>query len=368
MRTLVVLRNVQFIITVVKGHPNSLQQPGYICKAGDLTSAIFNNPSAAVTTLYQRLFNNSTKFSGSLIMGHNKVEISEQLLKGVIFRLFGYFIGKFWLFVYRIGVSSDKQLYYADSGFKSSFMYSIGKEKQRVLFVQEINTKNSIVNMYQDFELWFTYVGNNPNNVWQKIDVLQKYRDIDIFGITLWNYHLRKFTLASIQWNEFFIKWYNEIKRVIELITSLKKIYLPDYIFNEREMRAWRAILNHAGCVNITPYTKEISPLEANKRGHDGKRRILSIIAKNFSYGVLMEKLKIAQGSIFEARKYARANSPGCIILEKPIRKVKRITPKQQRQFDSFFQDKVHVIMNSYKTNAKTGKPVIYLKNTKNIL
>jgi hypothetical protein len=34
--------------------------------------------------------------------------------------------------------------------------------------------------------------------------------------------------------------------------------------------------------------------LDANKKGHDGKRRILSIIAENFSYSVLMEKLKVS--------------------------------------------------------------------------
>ena len=60
MRTLVILRNTQFIITVVKGHPDCLQQPGYICEAGDLTSVIFSNPSAAVTILYQWLFNNGS--------------------------------------------------------------------------------------------------------------------------------------------------------------------------------------------------------------------------------------------------------------------------------------------------------------------
>src|ERR1044071_8219758 len=49
MKTLVFLRDTQFIITVVKGHAGSLQQPGYICEAENLTSAIFNNPSAAVT-------------------------------------------------------------------------------------------------------------------------------------------------------------------------------------------------------------------------------------------------------------------------------------------------------------------------------
>ena len=34
--------------------------------------------------------------------------------------------------------------------------------------------------------------------------------------------------------------------------------------------------------------------LDVNKRGHDGKRRILSIIAGSFSYNTLMEKLKVS--------------------------------------------------------------------------
>ncbi|RGB23376.1 hypothetical protein C1646_774587 [Rhizophagus diaphanus] len=291
MRTLVVLQNVQFIITVVKDYPNSLQQPGYICEAEDLISAIFNNPSAAVTTLYQRLFNNSTKFSGPLIMGHNKVEISEQLLEGVIFCPFGCFIGKFWLFVYEIGVSSDEQLYYAGSEFKSSFMYSIGKKKQRVLFVQEINTKNSI------YEFWTRF--SDP------------MCDREILHFLYVSGFLHPFSGQYCNDGDTFWKYFHKA-------------------------------------------------LEANKRGHDGKRRILSIIVENFSYSVLMEKLKVT-------RKYARANGPGCIILEKPIRKVKRITSEQQRQFDFFFQDKAHVIMSSYRTDAKIEKPVVYLKNTKNI-
>ena len=163
-------------------------------------------------------------------MGHDNVEISEQLLEGVVFRPFCCFIGIFWLFIYGIGVSSEEQLYHAGSGFKSSFMYSFGKgkENKRTLFVQEINKKNSTIKMYQDFELRFTHIGNNPNDVWQKVGVLQKHRGIDLFGIShpqiqtfiqtlliprckpeewyiinkmqaLWNYHLRKFTLASIQ-------------------------------------------------------------------------------------------------------------------------------------------------------------------------
>lgn len=290
MKTMVILQNVHFFITVIQGHTSVLQQPGYICEAGDLKSAIFNNPSAAITSLYQQLFKSGTRFSGSLIMGHDKAEINEQLLKDVIFCPFCCFNGKFWLFVYGIGISSDEQLYYAGSGFRSSFYYSIGAEKKRTLFVQEINEKNSTVKMYQNFELQFTYVGNSPNDVWQKVGILQEHKGVDLFGIShpqiqtfiqtllipkclpeewhiidkmqaLWNYHLRKYTIASIQWNEFFIKWYDEAKTVIEITTSLKKLYPPNYIIKEREMRAWRAMLNHAGCTDITPYTKEISPV-----------------------------------------------------------------------------------------------------------
>ncbi|CAB4398687.1 unnamed protein product [Rhizophagus irregularis] len=144
--------------------------------------------------------------------------------------------------------------------------------------------------MYQDFELRYTYTGNSPNDVWQKVGVLQEHRGVDLFGIShpqiqtfiqtqliprcppdewhfinkmqaLWNYHLRKFTLASIKWNEFFIEWYNETKTVVEITTSLKKLYPPNYIIKEREMRAWRTMLNHAGCTNITPYTRNVSPV-----------------------------------------------------------------------------------------------------------
>ena len=54
-------------------------------------------------------------------------------------------------------------------------------------------------------------------------------------------------------------------------------------------------------------------------------------------------------------RKYVRINGPGCVVIEKPVRKIKRITSKQKQQFDSFFNNKAHVIMSSYKTDAKTG-------------
>ena len=38
------------------------------------------------------------------------------------------------------------------------------------------------------------------------------------------------------------------------------------------------------------------------------------------------------------------------------------------KQFSNFFEDKANVIMSSYKTDAKTQLPVLYLKNTKKAL
>ncbi|CAJ0826792.1 12008_t:CDS:2 [Entrophospora sp. SA101] len=76
--------------------------------ANNLTSDIFDNVSAAVTTLYKQLFPSSeTKFSGPLIIGHDKPEINNQLLTDVIFCPFNCMYNKFTIFIYGIGVSSD---------------------------------------------------------------------------------------------------------------------------------------------------------------------------------------------------------------------------------------------------------------------
>ncbi len=76
----------------------------------------------------------------------------------------------------------------------------------------------------------------------------------------------------------------------------------------------------------------------------------------------------MAANTVNEAKKYARINGPGCAVTERPIRKIKKITYEQENQFNTFFQDKAHVIMSSYKTDTKTGEPVVYLKNTKKAL
>ncbi|CAG8702890.1 3042_t:CDS:2, partial [Dentiscutata heterogama] len=56
----------------------------------------------------------------------------------------------------------------------------------------------------------------------------------------------------------------------------------------------------------------------ANKKGQDGCTRILSIIAKEFTYTKLEKKLGISSKTISSTRLYATTNSPGCPALCKP--------------------------------------------------
>ncbi|GES88091.1 hypothetical protein GLOIN_2v1884984 [Rhizophagus clarus] len=69
--------------------------------------------------------------------------------------------------------------------------------------------------------------------------------------------------------------------------------------------------------------------LKANKKGSDGKRRILSIIADDFSYEKIKSNLLVAPITIFDARKYARLNSLGAKQIEKPIRIVAKLSQEK---------------------------------------
>ncbi|CAJ0750034.1 22472_t:CDS:10, partial [Entrophospora sp. SA101] len=190
-----------------------------MCEANGLASDVFDNSSAAII---------------------------HYINKDITFHPFNCIYDKFTIFIYGIGASSDDELYYAGPGFKS-FICKIGSKKKSTLFVQDIKNNNSTVKIYQDNNLMSTHVGSDPNDVWEKIGYLKNYKSIDWFGInqpqvqsfiqtmhipkclpeewnnvnkmeTLWNYYLRKCTLASVQWSEFFIKWQSEKNSISLLI------------------------------------------------------------------------------------------------------------------------------------------------------
>src|SRR6266542_2006647 len=114
----------------------------------------------------------------------------------------------------------------------------------------------------------------------------------------------RKISSLFSDWTKLFTNWYKQNNTIIQFPDILFQIYPTNYHFQEKELNAWRAMLRASGCTNITPFTKKQymiefwtslqKALEINKRGIDGKIRILSIIAEDFTYKKLKEKLKVS--------------------------------------------------------------------------
>ncbi|CAB4375749.1 unnamed protein product [Rhizophagus irregularis] len=255
-----------------------------------------------------RHFCSKTRFSGLLICGFNDKEINKRILDDIPFQLFTIIVGNLQIFIEMIGVSDQENLGYVD-------------------------------------EVW--------KEVWKKIEVLQNWDGKTLFGINhektqnlvnilrtpsctinewnneimmtqLYKQHLYKFTPASIPCvgctnitpfdkdkldKEFWTKAENPIddKHVLIYLyeNNFLDMSLPDDNPNPIVNKFW-------SCFNES--------LKVNKKGIDGKRRILSIIADDFSYEEIRTNLLVAPTTIFDARKYARLNGPDAKQIEKPIR------------------------------------------------
>ncbi|RHZ44282.1 hypothetical protein Glove_744g11 [Diversispora epigaea] len=171
----------------------------------------------------------------------------------------------------------------------------------------------------------------------------------------------------------------------------------------KRELSAWRTMIKSVGGTNITPFKKEESTaefwtrspeifndqkilsylytytvdqfwksldnsIEINKRGLNGKQRILSIIVNNFSFGEIYNNLKVSNDLICAAQMYFRINGSGCPAINKPIIKRNYISEIKNNEFEIFFSDKNNVSISSYRVDPKTNLPLLYLKDNKQSL
>ncbi|RHZ88404.1 hypothetical protein Glove_23g270 [Diversispora epigaea] len=267
MKIAIILKEQKFILRVVQGYSRHSQQPGYCCQAGIFSSNVEESCSAALTSIYQRIFQTKTKFSGPQELGFDDDSIVNQLLEGVLFRPFYILVDKFRIFIY----SLDKQ------DFASLFVYTYCKK--RSLFVQTMEKTSCKIEIYHETTLVVTFEGDTPMEVWKKTGILQKLDGFVLFGLNdnytkkrlksrelptcqptdwtnddtmnvLYSYYLKKRTLANINWQSMFLKWTSGI---MEIWSSLRKIYPENHVFGEREIRAWQAFLRAAGCTNITP-------------------------------------------------------------------------------------------------------------------
>ncbi|CAG8434252.1 3254_t:CDS:2 [Diversispora eburnea] len=108
--------------------------------------------------------------------------------------------------------------------------------------------------------------------------------------------------------------------------------------------------------------------LDDNQKNRDGKCRILSIIANDFTYKELENNLDVATHTIGESRKHAMVNGFGCPPLVKPIFYRLKFTMEQINQFEYFFTRKDVVNMSSHKNYSQSGLPIMYLQDHKQAL
>ncbi|RIA91555.1 hypothetical protein C1645_821868 [Glomus cerebriforme] len=366
--------SLDFSRLVVQGNTQDIKdpnynefQPGYICQSEGLRSNVCESSSKTITSVYQKAFSNKTKHIGPLVMGFDIPHISEALLSDVHFHLFAFKIENLNIMVFSIGVSNNSDWNYVGEGYKNSFIHDFNHSWS--LFFQEFDNDEAIVKIYKEFQEIYVFRDANPNLVWKKIGILTKFNGSTLFGLEhneiklvidreklpyytadgwqnkeimnkIFNYHLKKCILMSINWKNIFIEWQNQ------------KNFLQTTPENHTK-QFWNAFQD---------------ALDSNIRGIDSKRRILSIIANKFSYETIKHNLSISNYLITEAHYYARINSLGDVQMEKPKFTSQQLSSEKKKQIENFFQNKANVIMSSYKTDSASGLPVYYLKNTKKIL
>ncbi|EXX52655.1 uncharacterized protein OCT59_014769 [Rhizophagus irregularis] len=249
-QTKVCLNEVDFILTIQTGSGNNKLMPMYCCQSG-LHVVTELSSTKAISTAYKNRFNTSTHYSGYQAMG----------------------------------TSSREKWHYAGSGFQSYLLHMY--ERKQSIFVSRIEEKKCIVKIYRESALIKQFKGATPDEVWEKTGQLKKFTGTQLYGLDnpitknliqqhrtqctlndwndeyilerLFDYHVKRRTLANANWKYFFTSWIKTENPIIELEPTLHAIYPKGYEFSERELSAWQTMLKAVGAINITPWLSEES-------------------------------------------------------------------------------------------------------------
>jgi len=146
MKTEFIVNNRKFSLQVVKGNSNDSEQPDYISQSEEEISQVANNPTQAVSSLYQKIFGGGTRIARLGALGFENKEILEKLIVDIEFQPFLFSIEKLSVMVYGLGSSSCKELMGAGPGYISSLLYKYNRKQS--IYVQKITTSCII-------EIWY---------------------------------------------------------------------------------------------------------------------------------------------------------------------------------------------------------------------
>ncbi|RHZ43627.1 hypothetical protein Glove_960g3 [Diversispora epigaea] len=286
------LNSKDFIITVVKNNKNQ-QKPGFRCTCENMSSEIESYPSTAINSCYKKVFDTKTEYSGIAVMGFEDKNIIQQLLDKIEFFPMFLRIEKFLVVISGLGYSSKNEYYEAGAGFISTFITRFRNAQH--LFLLRIEDDHCFLEIYQDSKMIQQFIGLTPDDVWKKVGILKNFSGSYIFGIThesiqqllnsennkivtclsdewhnyekltkVFDRHIktRKLPNTTINWTHLFDDWYKRHSTIVIFPLVLSKIYPENYKFQDKELRAWRAMFKACGCSNVTPFSQIKSQIE----------------------------------------------------------------------------------------------------------
>ncbi|CAG8517880.1 6577_t:CDS:2 [Dentiscutata heterogama] len=128
------------------------------------SSSIMTSFSAAITSVYQTVFDTKTKIAKLSYLDLEQPKTFQKLLKDVTFHLFIVKIKNLSIFVSSLGKITCSNHNVVGHNYTSSFFYKY-KTKQLVFF-QNANKDNSYsIVIYQSSEIIAEYKDSSPNNV-----------------------------------------------------------------------------------------------------------------------------------------------------------------------------------------------------------
>ncbi|RHZ51444.1 hypothetical protein Glove_478g11 [Diversispora epigaea] len=377
--------------------PKNPYKPGFQCFYDNYLSLIEDSPSKAINSLYHKIFNTNTEYSGLAAIGFENKEIIKRLIENIKFFPIFLKIEQFLTVVSGFGYSEKEENYYtADSGYISSIVACYKGQKH--LFLLKVQKDECQIEVYQEETHIKTFSGVTPDIIWNKIGIFQKFSGSYIFGITheqvqkqLQNLKNEEFLICNSNrwdnqelmneafarhiksrkipntindWQKLFLNWKSQKSSIILFPKILESIYPINYQFQDKELSAWRSMFRACGCTDVTPHHRKLSKTEfwkpveiikssnnniwelfkksfhSNKREAEGCIRILSIIAEGFSISQLKKNLAVGSDTIMNARKHVRRYGP----------------------------DRANISQSSYKIDPKSNLPICYLHDQKSEL
>src|ERR1044072_4893908 len=136
-KTNVCLNGRDFYITVQISSSNQML-PEYYCQSDEFW-VIETSATKAVSEIYQKIFQNKTQYSGSIVMGWDNKNIMDVLLSNIDFFPFSCKLGEYdeyEIFIYGLGLSIRLDWNKVGDGYKSSIIHTY--KKRAAIFVSEI--------------------------------------------------------------------------------------------------------------------------------------------------------------------------------------------------------------------------------------